>query len=79
MAGLFHYDTKLPETEAAVQGYRACSGMVVGILFGICTVLLMAYQLNKKLTLQMADELASRRSPNSGTSSNITGSQNCDQ
>jgi Na+/melibiose symporter-like transporter len=72
MAGWFHYDTKLPEAAPAVQGYRVCSGMVVGILFGVCTVLLIAYQLNKKLTIQMADELALRRSANSGTSSTAT-------
>jgi hypothetical protein len=35
--------------------------MVVGILFAICTVLLIAYQLNKRTTIQMADELAERR------------------
>jgi Na+/melibiose symporter-like transporter len=61
MVGLFHYDTKLPDTADAVQGYRACSGIVVGILFAICTVLLMSYQLNKRVTIQMADELAERR------------------
>jgi Na+/melibiose symporter-like transporter len=61
MVGLFHYDTKLPDTADAIQGYRACSGIVVGILFAICTVLLMSYQLNKRVTIQMADELAERR------------------
>jgi Na+/melibiose symporter-like transporter len=61
MAGLFHYDTKLPDAARAVQGYRACSGIVVGILFGTCTLLLIAYQINKKMTIQMADELAARR------------------
>jgi Na+/melibiose symporter-like transporter len=45
----------------AVQGFRVCSGIVVGILFAICTVLLMSYKLNKRLTIQMADELAERR------------------
>ena len=61
MAGIFNYDTKLPDAAQAVQGYRACSGIVVGILFAICTALLLAYQINKKMTLQMADELAERR------------------
>jgi glycoside/pentoside/hexuronide:cation symporter, GPH family len=61
MSGLFGYDTKLPDAAQAVQGYRACSGIVVGILFAVCTVLLMVYQLNKKMTIQMADELAERR------------------
>ena len=61
MAGIFHYNTKLPDAPDAVAGYRACSGLVVGLLFGICTLLLIAYQLNKRLTIQMADELAARR------------------
>jgi hypothetical protein len=30
-------------------------------LFAICTVLLLAYKLNKATTIQMADELAERR------------------
>jgi len=33
----------------------------VGILFAVCTVLLVIYQLNKRVTIQMADELAERR------------------
>ncbi len=61
MAGIFNYDTKLPDTAQAVQGYRACSGIVVGILFAICTLLLIAYPITKRLTIQMADELAERR------------------
>ena len=61
MAGVFHYDTKLPDAPDAIAGYRACSGLVVGLLFGICTLLLTIYQLNKSLTIQMADELAERR------------------
>jgi GPH family glycoside/pentoside/hexuronide:cation symporter len=61
MQWFFNYDTKLPDTASAVQGYRVCSGIVVGILFAICTVLLASYQLNKQTTIQMADELAERR------------------
>jgi len=61
MSGLFHYDTQLSDAAQAVQGYRACSGIVVGILFAVCTVLLACYQLNKRTTLQMADELNERR------------------
>ena len=61
MAGIFNYNTKLPDAAAAVQGYRACSGIVVGILFAICTILLIAYPITKRLTIQMADELAERR------------------
>jgi glycoside/pentoside/hexuronide:cation symporter, GPH family len=61
MAGIFKYDTKFPDMVNAVVGYRVCSGIVVGILFAICTLLLMAYPINKKMTIQMADELAERR------------------
>ena len=61
MEWLFHYDTKLPDAPEAVSGFRACSGIVVGILFAVCTVLLVIYQLNKRVTIQMADELAERR------------------
>jgi glycoside/pentoside/hexuronide:cation symporter, GPH family len=45
----------------ARQGFRATSGIAVGTLFAICTILLMCYPLNKRATIQMADELAERR------------------
>jgi GPH family glycoside/pentoside/hexuronide:cation symporter len=61
MQWLFKYDTHLPDTASAVEGYRVCSGIVVGVLFGICTILLASYQLNKRQTIQMANELAERR------------------
>jgi glycoside/pentoside/hexuronide:cation symporter, GPH family len=61
MQGLFNYDTKLPSTPDAIAGYRFTSGIVVGLLFAICTGLLLAYKLNKETTLLMADELAKRR------------------
>ena len=61
MAGFFKYDTKLPGAPDAVQGYRATTSIVVGILFAICTALLLAYKLNKRTTIEMADELAARR------------------
>lgn len=61
MAHVFNYDTKLPDAAEAVAGYRACGGLGVGILFAICTLLLMCYPLNKQTTIQMAAELAERR------------------
>jgi glycoside/pentoside/hexuronide:cation symporter, GPH family len=57
----FNYDTKFPSAPGAIAGYRFCSGIGAGTLFAICTVLLIAYQLNKRLTIQMAEELAQRR------------------
>ncbi len=62
----FGYDTTQPDAAQAVQGYRVCSGIVVGVLFGVCTLLLIAYQLNKSTTIQMADELAQRRQKAAG-------------
>jgi Na+/melibiose symporter-like transporter len=61
MAGGFNYDTHAPGAPAAVNGYRLCAGIGVGTLFGICTLLLMGYKLNKSLTIQMAEDLAERR------------------
>jgi Na+/melibiose symporter-like transporter len=58
---LFQYDTKLPDAAQAVHGYRVCGCIVVGLLFAVCTVLLSIYQLDKRTTIQMADELAERR------------------
>ncbi len=61
LAGFFDYDTKLSDAVNAIAGYHACSSIVVGILFAICTILLASYKLNKKLTIQIAGELAERR------------------
>jgi Na+/melibiose symporter-like transporter len=61
MAGFFSYNPGQSDLPEAVQGYRVCSGIVVGLLFAICTVLLISYKINKRMTIQMADELAERR------------------
>ena len=61
MAGFYNYDTKLSDATNAIAGYRATTSIVVGIMFAICTVLLLFYKLNKRDTIEMADELAARR------------------
>jgi Na+/melibiose symporter-like transporter len=61
MQWFFNYDTKYPSAADAVKGYHFTSGLATGILFAICTVLLLCYQLNKGTTIQMAEELAERR------------------
>ena len=66
MEGFFHYDTRLPGAPDAIAGYRFTSGIVVGLLFAVCTALLAAYKLNKGITLKMADELAQRRKKAAG-------------
>jgi Na+/melibiose symporter-like transporter len=66
MAGAFGYDPKVSPTSETLQGFRICSGIIVGVLFAICTLLLAAYKLNKRLTIQIADELAERRASQVG-------------
>jgi Na+/melibiose symporter-like transporter len=61
IASCFNYDTRQPDAPRAVEGFRVCSSVVVSLLFAVCTVLLVAYQINKRMTLQMAIELAERR------------------
>lgn len=62
MEGCFGYDTKVPEAAAAVAGYRFNSSITVAVMFAICTALLAAYRLGRGATIEMADELARRRS-----------------
>jgi Na+/melibiose symporter-like transporter len=61
MALFFDYETKAPTAAAAIAGYRACSGLVVAVMFAGCTVLLAIYQLGRERTLKMAADLESRR------------------
>lgn len=61
MAGVFAYETTQPSTANAVAGYRACSSTFVGLLFAVCTILLVLYKLNKRTTLKMAADLEARR------------------
>ena len=49
------------QTAESIHGFRVTSGIVVGILFALCSALLACYQLNKHTTLEMANELAERR------------------
>jgi Na+/melibiose symporter-like transporter len=49
------------QPDESRHGFRCCVGIVVGLMFAVCTVLLAVYQLNKKKTIEMANELAQRR------------------
>jgi GPH family glycoside/pentoside/hexuronide:cation symporter len=60
MAGLYNLDAG-PSNPQAIHGFRLTSTVYCGILFAICTALLLMYPLNKRATIQMADELAERR------------------
>jgi Na+/melibiose symporter-like transporter len=61
MAGFYGYDPKVAPTARTLEGFRACSGIVVALFFAACTVLLAVYRINKAMTHQIADELAERR------------------
>jgi glycoside/pentoside/hexuronide:cation symporter, GPH family len=65
MEWFFQYDTRLPGAKEAIHGYQVTSTLVVGLMFAACTVLLALYQLDKQATIEMADELARRRSKSS--------------
>jgi Na+/melibiose symporter-like transporter len=55
-----------PRSPEMIEAFRVCNTIVPGVLFAICTVLLLVYKLNRRMTLQMADELAQRRSHATG-------------
>jgi Na+/melibiose symporter-like transporter len=61
MEAFYGYDPKSAPTPQTLEGFRMFSGLFVGILFAICTALLVVYPLSKRLTIQISDELAERR------------------
>ena len=66
MQGCFGYVTQQEPTPRVIEGFRFCSGIVVGLLFAVCAILLTVYQLNKRVTIQMSEELAERRKTAAG-------------
>ena len=50
-----------PRSPEMIEAFRVCTTIVPGVLFLICVVFLVIYKLNRRLTLQMASELAARR------------------
>jgi len=61
MAGFWSYQTTAPDAPNAITGYFVSNSVGVGILFLGGALAIATCRLNKKLTLQMADELAERR------------------
>ena len=55
------YQANVAQTPRAMEGIRLCTTIIPAALFGLCAVLLMCYKINKRLTHQIADELADRR------------------
>lgn len=61
LLGWYGYVANQPQTGEALRGIRLTSSVYPTILFAVCTLLLVIYQINKRLTLQIADELTARR------------------
>jgi Na+/melibiose symporter-like transporter len=61
MASFFKYDSGSADAPLAVEGFRWCNGLVVGISLATCALLLSTYKLNKQVTLQMVNELPNLR------------------
>jgi Na+/melibiose symporter-like transporter len=58
----YGYDGRLPaQSEQTLEGIRLCSSIIPALLFAVCTLLVMAYKINKQMTIQIADDLAERR------------------
>lgn len=57
----YGYVSGQPQTAEALGGIRLLASFYPTVLFFICSVLLAMYGINKRLTLQIADELAERR------------------
>ena len=61
LLGMYGYAANQPQTARTLEGIRMCSSIYVAIPFAVCTVLLIVYKINQRLTHQIADELAERR------------------
>jgi Na+/melibiose symporter-like transporter len=61
LLGHYGYVPNAAQHEQALEGIRLCASLYPAALFAVCTVLLVAYKINKQLTLQIAGDLAERR------------------
>jgi GPH family glycoside/pentoside/hexuronide:cation symporter len=57
----YGYQANVAQSEGTLHGIRLCASVIPAVLFGVCTVLLACYKLDKRLTIQIADDLAKRR------------------
>jgi Na+/melibiose symporter-like transporter len=61
LMSFYGYQSNQTQSSQTLDGIRQFSSLYPGILFAICTLLLIVYQLNKQKTIQIADELNERR------------------
>jgi Na+/melibiose symporter-like transporter len=57
----YGYVPNVAQTERALDGIRYSASIFPAITFAICAVCLFFYRIDKRLELQMADELTERR------------------
>ena len=57
----YGYKANAVQTAEAMEGIRRCATVIPASLFGLCTILLIFYKINKGLTHRIAGELAERR------------------
>ncbi len=61
MLSLYGYVPNAAQTADALTGIKFTMSIFPAITFGICTVILFFYKINKQLEIQITDELAERR------------------
>jgi Na+/melibiose symporter-like transporter len=61
LLGWYGYVANAEQSSEALQGIRLTASLYPTIMFAACTLLLVVYKINKQMTLQIADDLATRR------------------
>jgi Na+/melibiose symporter-like transporter len=64
---MYGYQPGQTQDAEALNGIRLIASVYPTVLFLICTLLLAAYGINKRMTIQIADELAERRKKSAST------------
>jgi len=67
LLGWYGYEANVAQSVEALRGVRLVASVYPTVLFAACTMLLIAYQINKRLTHQIADDLAARRAAHPAT------------
>jgi Na+/melibiose symporter-like transporter len=57
----YGYAANQEQGPEALYGIRMACSIYPAVMFAVCTVLLTIYQINKRMTLQIATDLAARR------------------
>ncbi len=61
LLAMYGYVANQQQSAEALHGIRLTSSVYPTIMFAVCTLLLVVYQINKRMTLEIADDLAARR------------------